>query len=385
MNKLSHPDPPRRVWAEVDLEAIRHNAHALKEAAGPSRLYMACVKGNGYGHGMVQVARAVLQGGADRLSVAQVEEGIELRKAGIKAPIQILIEPLPEHAKAIFENDLIPSLSSPKVAKEMALRLPGRIKVHVEVDTGMYRVPLKSERAPDFIHLLNSFSVYEVEGIFSHFSCSHYPDSPIHREFTLKQLAIFKEIVRACETNGHCFPLKHMASSGAVALYPEAYLDMIRPGYILYGFPIDWIKLSTKPALSWKTRVWSVLPVAKGVGVGYDQDYIPQKDTKIAILATGYADGYPRVLSNLSHVLIRGKKVPVVGLIGMDQMMADVGYIADVSRGDEVVLIGEQEGEQVTAVELANHLNTTAAVITCSIAHRVERSYLNGIPDTEKI
>jgi alanine racemase len=385
MNKFTPPNSPRRVWAEVDLEAIRHNAQALKEAAGPGRLYMACVKGNGYGHGMVQVARAALQGGADRLSVAQVEEGIELRQAGIKAPIQILIEPLPEHAKAIFENDLIPTLSSPAVAKEMALRLPGRIKVHVEVDTGMYRVPLKPERTSDFIRLLHSFGVYEVEGIFSHFSCSHFPNDPISREFTLKQLAFFKEIIRDCETNGHRFPLKHMASSGAVALYPEAYLDMIRPGYILYGFPLDWIKLPTKPALSWKTRVWSVLPVAKGMGVGYDRNYIPQKETRIAILATGYADGYPRVLSNLSHVLIRGKRAPVVGLIGMDQMTADVGHIADVSRGDEVVLIGEQEGAHLTAIELADHLKTTAAIFTCSIAHRVERIYLNAFSNTEKL
>ena len=266
----------------------------------------------------------------------------------------------------------------------MALRLPGRIKVHVEVDTGMYRVPLKPERAPDFIRLLHSFGVYEVEGNFFPFFFLSFPNDPVHREFTLKQLAIFKEVVRGCETNGHCFPLKHMASSGAVALYPEAYLDMIRPGYILYGFPADWIRLRTKPALSWKTRVWSVLPVAKGVGVGYDQDYIPQRDTKIAILATGLCRRYTRVLSNLSHVVIRGKRAPVVGLIGMDQMMADVGDIAGVSRGDEVVLIGEQEGEQVTAVELANHLNTTAAFITCSIAHRVERTYLNEIPDYRK-
>jgi alanine racemase len=384
MSQISSNFPARRVWVEVDLEAIRQNARALKEAAGPGRLYMACVKGNGYGHGMVPVAKAALQGGADRLSVAQVEEGVELRRAGIQAPIQILIEPLPEQAGLIFENDLIPTLSSPAVAEEMASRLPGRIKVHVEVDTGMYRVPLKPEGVPDFIRLLKSLGVYKVEGIFSHFSSAHIPNDPGYREFSLRQLAVFKEVVRGCEMNGHGFRLKHMASSGAVALYPEAFLDMIRPGYLLYGFPADWIRLRTQPALSWKTRVWSVLPVARGVGVGYDQNYVAPKDTRIAILAAGYADGYTRVLSNLGHVVIGGKRAPLVGLIGMDQMMADVGDIAGVSRGDEAVLIGEQEGAQVTAVELANHLNTTAAFISCSIAQRVERIYLNENPASEK-
>lgn len=333
---------------------------------------MACVKGDAYGHGMVSVAESALRGGADRLSVAHVEEGIALRKAGIQVPIQILIEPPPDSAGDIHEYGLIPSLSSPDSARALANRLKGTIKVHVEVDTGMHRVPLQASDVPEFVSLLLSLGKFEVEGIFSHFTCSHALN-----EEGESQLSLFRAVLSACETKGIHFPLRHMANTGAVAIYPNSYFDMIRPGYALYGYPIEWIRWPTKPALSWLTRVSSVIPVKAGECVGYNSAYTSPHDTRIAILGAGYADGYPRALSNLGHVVIRGRRAPVVGLVCMNQMMVDVGYIPGTKTMDVAMLIGEQGGEQVTASELARYLDTTAAEITCRIAAGVERHYQN--------
>jgi len=338
---------------------------------------MACVKGDGYGHGMIKVARAALEGGADRLSVARVEEGVALRRAGLLVPIQILIEPRPEEAEALSEFNLIPSLSSPVVARELARRLEKKIKVHIEIDTGMHRVPLKAVETPAFAEALLSSGRFDIEGIFSHFASSTIPDDEQARELSLNQLAEFNEVVETCKSRGISFPLRHMANTGAVSLYPDAYFDMIRPGFALYGFPVEWIHLTTRPALSWHAHIDTVLPVKGGEGIGYDHNYIPRKDTKIALISAGYADGYPRGLSNLGHAVIQCTRIPLVGLVGMDQMMADVGDIPEVKPGDEVLLIGEMEGTEVNAGELAYHLHTTAAQVTCGITARVERRYLN--------
>jgi len=338
---------------------------------------MACVKGDGYGHGMIKVARAALEGGADRLSVARVEEGVALRRAGLLVPLQILIEPRPEEAEALSEFNLIPSLSSPVVARELARRLEKKIKVHIEIDTGMHRVPLKAVETPAFAEALLSSGRFDIEGIFSHFASSTIPDDEQARELSLNQLAKFNEVVETCKSRGISFPLRHMANTGAVSLYPDAYFDMIRPGFALYGFPVEWIHLTTRPALSWHAHIDTVLPVKGGEGIGYDHNYIPRKDTKIALISAGYADGYPRGLSNLGHAVIQCTRIPLVGLVGMDQMMADVGDIPEVKPGDEVLLIGEMEGTEVNAGELAYHLHTTAAQVTCGITARVERRYLN--------
>ena len=364
-----------KTWAEIDLHAIRHNARLLKNLAGPKRFFMACVKGNGYGHGMVPVAKAALEGGADRLSVASVEEGVELRQAGIQVPIQVLIEPDIDEARLLYRYNLIPSLSSIDVSKGIAEKLPGKIKVHIEIDTGMKRVPLEPHAVYGFLNLLDALGKFEVEGLFSHFTSSHISHNDVARRFTRNQLKVFCDVVEKIEAGGRSIAVKHMACSGAVALYPEAYLNMIRPGGLLYGFQFDWADLPLKPALSWKTRVKNVVQAQKGVGVGYDQAYVPKTDTTLAVLSAGYADGYFRMLSNRSHVIIRGKRVPVVGLVGMDQMMADVGSIDAVSKGDEVILIGEDHAKRILATELADLFETTPVIFTCAIANRVKRVY----------
>jgi len=367
---------PSRIWTEIDLSALRHNAREIKRAAGPGRLYMACVKGDGYGHGMVPAAFAAIEGGADRLSVARVQEAALLRESGVRVPIQVLIEPEPAAAEVLEGLDIIPTLSTPETARSLAHRIKKRIKVQVEIDTGMRRVPLRAQDAPDFLRLLDSLGKFEVEGMFSHFCSSHVPDDPDARRLTLGQLEAYLKAVESCEATGFRIPIRHMASTGALGLYPEALLDMIRPGYALYGFPIPWLRLPLRPALTWLARIGSVIDVKAGEEVGYDHAYAPTRDTRIALVSVGYADGYPRGLSNLAHVSIRGMRAPVVGLIGMDQTMVDVGGIPGVSAGDEAFLVGGPEGGgQVSAVELAEHLKSTAAMITTQITARVERRY----------
>jgi alanine racemase len=337
---------------------------------------MACVKGDGYGHGIVQVGRAALEGGADRLSVAHVEEGVALRQAGISAPIQVLIEPLAEQAALFFEHRLIASISTVEVVKELGERLPGRIKVHVEVDTGMGRVGLKPADVPAFCSLLEKTAVFELEGLFSHLPSCHYRQ-PDDEEFTRGQIATFLEMVRTVEAGGRSIPLKHLASSGGVTFFPESYLDMVRPGYLVYGLLLDNPRPPLTPALSWKSRVLNVLPALKGQGLGYDRNFRPEQDTRVAIVGTGYADGYPRALSNNSHVLIRGQRAKVVGLVAMDMIMVEVGHFLDVRRGDEVVIIGRQGDQVITCRELSKTLGTTVAQVTCGISGRVKRVYLN--------
>ena len=372
-----------RSWVEVDLEAIRRNAAWLKEKVGVGRLLMACVKGDGYGHGLVQVGRAALEGGADRLSVAHVEEGVALRQEGVPAPIQVLIEPLPEQAALFFEHNLIASISSLEVAREFADRLPGRVKVHVEVDTGMGRVGLKPADVPAFCRFLEESAVFELEGLFSHLPSCHYRQ-PDDEQFTRHQIAVFLETVRAVEAEGRRIPLKHLASSGGVTFFPESYLDMVRPGYLVYGLLLDNPRPPLTPALSWKSRVINVLPALKGQGLGYDRNFRPERDTRVAIVAAGYADGYPRALSNNSHVLIRGQRAKVVGLVAMDMIMADVGHLPEARRGDEVVIIGRQGDQVITCRELSKTLGTTVAQVTCGISGRVKRVYLSQRPAKEE-
>ena len=367
-------------WIEVDLGAITHNARILRELAGPGRLLMICVKAQGYGHGLVPVAKAALAGGADRLCVADVEEGVALRQAGIDCPIQLLLQPPASSAPELHRYRLIPSLSSPDVVRGLAEALPGPLTVHVEVDTGMSRVDLKPAEAVDFLDMVKSTGKLQVEGLFSHFSSSHIANDPDARAFTLDQLKLFQETVAACRAAGHRPALTHMANSGATIHYPEAYLDMIRPGFLVYGMPRSWIRLPLAPAMSWKCRVQTVLRVKKGQGVGYDRAFISPRDTTLAAVAVGYAHGYPHQMSNKSQVLIRGQKAPVAGRVGMNQTVVDVGHIGRIRTGDEVVLIGTQGGETVSATDLSAHLKTTPAVISVGISTRVPRIYLSG-PD----
>lgn len=364
-----------RSWAEIDLDVLSHNIGSLKKLAGADRLLMACVKSNAYGHGLVEVSRAAEAAGADRLAVAHVEEGLLLREAGVTLPIQVLMEPPVDAALEMARNDLIASLSSPAIAESIAAKLDRPLTVHVEVDTGMGRVSLQPGEAEAFISYIQRTACFRLEGVFSHFSSAGAPDDERSDGFTRKQLREFNALTEQLSRSGIQIPLKHMASSDAVAFYPESYLDMIRPGAWVYGYKGKSVGLDLQPVLSWKTRVLRVTEVPAGKTVGYEMAFCPSRDTRVAHLAVGYGDGYSRSLSGVTEVLIKGKRVPTVGLIGMESMMADVGGIEGDLQGEEAVLIGCQGAEQITAAEVAEKIGMFGVMITCGIKERVARIY----------
>lgn len=373
-----------KCWAEIDLGAMTDNVRIVRGLAGPDRLLMVCLKARGYGHGLVPLAKAALSGGADRICVADVHEGISLRKAGIECPIQVLLEPSPSSAGALYHYNLIPTLSSHKIVREMADLLPGKLAIHVEVDTGMNRVGLNPGNVVSFLEFIRSTGKFTIEGMFSHFSSSHVANDPQCRALTLKQLQTFLQAVDNCRAAGHDPELIHVASSGAVMNYPEAFLDMIRVGFLIHGIPRDWITRPFKPVLTWKCRVQSLVTITAGQGIGYEGSHITSTDTTLAAIACGYSDGYPHQLSGRSHVLIRGCRAPVVGKVGMNLTMVDAGHIPGIEIGDEVVLIGVQGQESITATELAFHLGTPPAVVTSGISMKVPRIYLSGEPEKRK-
>lgn len=371
------PVPGTRSWVEIDLTAVAHNVRTLKSKAGSDRLLMACVKSDAYGHGLVPVARAAEEAGADRLAVAHVDEGLKLRQAGIKAPIQVLTEPPPEAVGDMARHELIASLSSLEKVEPLAAGLKKPLTVHVEVDTGMGRVSLKPEGALSFLEKLVRTGRFEVEGLFSHFSSAGSPDNPAFDRLTRTQLETFVRLCDQLARDRRRIALRHMAGSDAVAFYPESYLDMIRPGAWVYGYRGRSVGLDLRPVLAWRTRILRVTRVPAGSAVGYEMSFRPTRDTTVAHIPVGYGDGYPRALSGLGEVLINGRRAPVVGLVGMESIMVDVGHIPGQVLGREVTLIGRDGPEQITATELAGKIGLFGVMITCGIKEKIERIYLN--------
>ncbi len=363
-------------WLEIDLEAVKHNVRALKSLTSPKTLFMACVKADAYGHGLVEVSRAAVAGGADRLGVARVEEGMALRRAGIEVPVQVLIEPPPDSAPALEKYALIPTISSPAGARAISARLRRPLKVHVEFDVGMRRVALKREDLGRFLILLDSLGNLELEGLFAHLSSSHRGRGAEVEKLTLAQIDEFNRALKGLPLPSGRRVLKHLASSGAFIFFPEAHLDMVRVGTLIYGLRFAPTEAPLRPVMTWRSLVSAVVPAAGGQGVGYDHTFIPSKNTRLAVVPVGYADGYQRLLSNKSWVLIKGRRAKVVGLVGMDIMTVDVGHIPDVGPGEEVVLIGRQGEDEVETVTLAGLLETSGTIITCAVGARVERRFI---------
>lgn len=367
----------RPTRAEINLGAIDNNFKSIKKLISPETLFMAVVKADGYGHGAVQVSEEALECGADRLGVALPEEGIVLRKAGIKAPIQILGEIHPLASSMVVENDLIPTLCSAVVADVLGRetgRLGQRIKVHIKVDTGMNRLGLSVNDVPDFLRYLKQYPSLEVEGIFTHFACADDPDS----DYTQRQLSSFRKLLSKLESGGFRFPLKHAANSAATIFFPETHLDMVRIGIALYGLhPSEATKnkIELEPVLSLISVVSQLKSVSAGEGASYGLTYKAAKDTKLALLPLGYGDGYTRLLSNKAEVVIANQRFPVVGNVCMDQSLVEVGEANNIEVGDEVVLIGKQGRQEISADELAGILGTINYEITCMINKRVPRKY----------
>jgi len=368
----------RPTYIEINLSAIRHNLEEVRQAVGPERRILAPVKANAYGHGMLQVARTALEAGASMLGVAYLDEAVALRQAGIGAPILIFGSELPENAPEIVHWGLRATLCTYELAKALsqaAVRLRRNAVVHIKVDTGMGRIGLKVEEIREFLRRILELPGIVVEGIYTHFATA---DGSGDGEFALAQMEHFRRVVSQLRKEGMELPIAHAANSAAVLRFPSAHLDMVRPGIMLYGlepFPGASYLADIRPAMTLKSRIVFLKEVPPGASVSYGRTFVARRRTRIATVPIGYGDGYPRALSNRGKALVRGKRARIVGNICMDQLMLDVTHVEGVRVGDEVVLIGEQGDERITAEELASLAGTINYEIVTSLNGRIPRVY----------
>lgn len=369
-----------RSWADIDLAAIAANAKALRAAAPGSEL-CAVVKADGYGHGADRVATAALAAGATRLAVAQVAEGVALRDAGIGAPIWVLSEPEPAELPAAFEARLQPAVYSAAGIDAAVAAVPaGRrpLTVHLKLDTGMHRVGADPADAVDLARRIEAESALALGSVWTHLACADADVDLSAGSITDRQLDAYDAALAALAEAGIEVPLCHAANSAGTIAHPRAHYDVVRCGISLYGLPPApglAGRVALRPALTWRSKVSFVKRLESGDGVSYGHREHLDAPSTIATVPVGYADGYRRSLWAGGAVLIGGRRRPIVGVVTMDQLMVDVGDDA-VSVGDEVVLIGRQDDEEITADELAATLGTINYEITVAIGQRVERRHV---------
>jgi len=361
---------PTRV--EIDLDSIAYNIHQIRKKVGNKTKTMAVMKANAYGHGAVEVAKVAIDAGAQWLAVALVEEGIQLREAGIQSPILILGSTPPDQVHEVIKYNLSQTVCSRELIETLSNEAQSwnqTAKVHIKVDTGLGRLGIFPEEVAAFVKESSCLEGIEIEGIFTHFSVADED-----KAFTELQIKKFKEVISNLEREKIHIPLKHAANSAAVVGFASSYFNLVRPGIILYGlYPSPEMNrtIPLKPAMSFKTKITYLKRVPAGYSLSYDRTFTTKRKSLIAILPVGYADGYPRALSNKGEVLIKGKRAPVVGMICMDMTLVDVTHIPDVKVGDEVVLFGKQNGAQISADEIASKSGLINYEILCGISKRV--------------
>jgi len=372
MSSDTHKIESAHTWVEVDGDAIRHNVSLLKGLVG-DRLLMAVVKANAYGHGMVEVARLAIEAGAEWVGVFSVDEGLALRSAGIDAPVLVFGPTPAERLTEAWDADLSLTVPSLELARELGAAGFAGVGVHLKVETGTNRQGIDSGELYEALDILGRGGA-RVEGIYTHFA--DIEDTTDH-SFAESQLARFRQVLDGLP-EGMEIPLSHAACSAATILFPSTYFDMVRTGIALYGlWPSKETRVSAgalgrnalelRPAMTWKTRISQLKSVPSGEFVGYGRTFRTTRETRIAVLPVGYADGYDRGLSNVAHVLVRGVRAPVRGRVCMNVTMIDVTDVPDARPGDEVVLLGSQGDESVSAEDLARH----AATINYEIVTRV--------------
>ena len=363
----------RPVVASSDMAALAANLNAIRQHVRAPQV-MAVVKANAYGHGLVEVARWYEQLGVEWLAVALVEEGITLRNAGIKTPILVLgghqLHQLPlfcdHHLDfSIGDHALLEAVEA--LAQARRTRLP----VQLKIDTGMERTGARARDAQSLLEAVGRSRWVEVRGLYSHFACSDDPDHPMNQQ----QLEAFQEVLYRWEQLGQPLPMRHLANSGGVLHFPEAHLDCVRPGLLLYGVypdPLSHRTVPVQPALSLKAQVSFSKQVPVGATVSYGASWQATAPTTVATLPVGYGDGYRRHLSNGGPVLFRGQRVPIIGRVCMDQLMVDTGtHLAE--RGEWATLIGQEGSQEVTAEELAQQTGTIAYEILTGLTERIPR------------
>ena len=365
----------------VDLDAITHNLGAIRKRVGVP--VMGIVKAEAYGHGLVPVARHLQAQGVDQLGVAFLEEGIALREAGITLPILVLGGIFGPQAADLIAHDLevtVSSLDKLRQVEAAAGSLGRKATVHLKVDTGMERIGVHSYSCAALIEAAVASQWCTIKGIYSHLACSDDPSSPM----TALQVERFAEACAHFERLGAPMPLRHLANSGGVLHFPETWLDMVRPGIVLYGVlpdPASQRSMDLRPALSLVSQVVYFKVVRAGNPVSYGATWAPAADTRVVTVPIGYGDGWPRALSSRGQVLVRGHRYPVVGRICMDQFMVDIGCDSAWNE-DEVVLVGTSGAEKITVEDVALAAGTIGYEILTGLNGRIPRAYRGGVSPT---
>ena len=378
-----------RVLALIDLDALEYNIKSIRKKTPEGTGIIGVIKADAYGHGSVEVAQVLLENGADWFAVAVVDEGLNLRKHGINAPI-LLLGYTPELCfEDVINNGFIQTMYSYEMAEKLsktAVRLGKTAVVHIKIDTGMGRIGYRvNDEAADEIVRISKLPGIEVNGMFTHFAASDEAD----KAYTNMQFERFMKMDKMLKDRGLNIPVRHAANSAAIMDIDSMMLNMVRPGIILYGaYPSDEVikeNLDLRPVMSIKTHVSFVKEVEKGDCISYGRTYTAPGKRKIATIPVGYADGFIRAYAKDGKVLIKGKFAPIVGRICMDQFMVDVTDIDDVKINDEVVLMGTQGENSITADDIAKALNTINYEVFCTLSKRVPRQYIRNGKVTETV
>jgi alanine racemase len=387
----------RPVWAEISFSALRQNFEAIRDYVNPPsekrktpRKILSIVKGNGYGHGGPEVAKALEKFGSDWFGVASAGEGIELRKAGVRKPILVLGGFWPGEEKNLIKHNLTPAIHR---CEQLALfdaavakSSKKHVAIHLKLDTGMNRLGIAPTDVDCFVNQLAKCKHLELNGTFTHLASSEVlTDSPTGRQ-TAEQLERFFGAVDRLRARGVSPGIAHIANSAAIAARPETWADMVRPGAILYGYhpgfdPMDRrvefeSKLSLRPVLSLRARIINVRSIPSGVAVGYDASWVAKRPSRVAVLAAGYGDGIHRSLGNCSSVAIRGHMAPIIGIVSMDVVMLDVTDVPDVAIGDIATMYGTDGANVYPANVIARSIGTVTSDLISGVSRRVPRFYL---------
>jgi alanine racemase len=366
-----------RAWIEIDHGALRQNLGVLRAAAGPGKQVIAVVKANAYGHGAVETSRTLLDAGAERLAVATLGEGLELRAAGVSAPILVLWALGEPEAAPALDAGLEPIVhdgAGIDLLERVAAGTGRRASVHLKIDTGLGRQGATPEEAVDLATRIRRSRQLELAGTFSHLAVPGDDDA-----YTEVQMLRLAQALDAMRSAGADPGLVHVSATGGILAGAGGFADAIRPGLGLYGLLPQWAAdrdPGLRPVLSLKALALRIFDVAAGTPIGYGLRYRAARTTRIATLGIGYGDGWPRVHANNGRVLIRGTFAPVVGAISMDGLTVDLGQIDDVTYGDEFVLIGEQAGSRISADEVAAERRTINYEVTTALRGRLPRLHL---------
>ena len=372
-------EPYLRTWCEVDLRAIRQNMINIRKKAGQGPKVMAVIKADGYGHGAAEIGQYIYDE-ADYFGVATIEEAVELREAGIDKPILVLGYTSPSLYGQNLKYDVEQTVYTMEAAEKMseeAVKSGRTARIHIALDTGMTRIGVSpDEKGLAFVQAVQRLPGISVVGLFSHLSCADMAD----KTYTREQLARFDFFVELLEKNHISIPVKHVCNSAGIMEFDDHRYDMVRAGIILYGlYPSEEVRkeaLELAPAIEWKTHVVNVMEPEMNRGISYGATYVTDHPCRIATISIGYADGYPRSLSNKGWVLIHGKKAPIVGRVCMDQTMVDITDIPDVKMEDVVTLIGRDGEERISVEDMADLSGSFNYEFVCDVGQRVKRIYL---------